>query len=208
MTMTVSDEVLAALQERIRVLARAVSFRTRGAVDADELFSIGECAIVPLLEKYNAEQSGSFAGYALQRARGAMLDYLREVDPTPRRTREQAKIVRGKPEEDRTAEDLRVLGKVRYCVSWEGLEDAEAEMSRLEYSLSGVPAHRQTDTAALVPALLTLDPVDAFVVWQRNAGEATLEALGLFLGVSLERVRQVEERAAARFRVAFLKRSS
>jgi DNA-directed RNA polymerase specialized sigma subunit len=73
-------------QQSLRFLASRKSQCTGGAVDIDELFSIGECAVAKVLQKFDPSK-GSFSAWAFSHAKWAMQDYMRKIDTVSRRQR-------------------------------------------------------------------------------------------------------------------------
>ncbi|MEN9632884.1 MAG: hypothetical protein RL077_1288 [Verrucomicrobiota bacterium] len=83
------------LIERYLPLVRNVVDRIKlsvpAHVDADDLYSVGITGLLAAVRKYNPEQGTTFAGYAVMRIRGAILDELRRMDWCPRRTRARSR---------------------------------------------------------------------------------------------------------------------
>ena len=49
-------------------------------VEAEDLYSVGVTGLIAAVRKYDPEQGNTFAGYAMMRIRGAILDELRRMD--------------------------------------------------------------------------------------------------------------------------------
>jgi RNA polymerase sigma factor for flagellar operon FliA len=60
-------------------------------VEAEDLYSVGVTGLIAAVRKYDPEQGNTFAGYAMMRIRGAILDELRRMDWCPRRVRARAR---------------------------------------------------------------------------------------------------------------------
>lgn len=73
------------VQEMLRKLAVKMSTRYGGVVDADEFFSVAECAVALKLASF--KRAGNFAAWAGQIGRWAMQDYRRSVDHVSRKRR-------------------------------------------------------------------------------------------------------------------------
>lgn len=83
------------LQAMMRVVqreARVLERRSRGLADLEELVSAGGVGLAQALQCVPPEEAG-FRTYARQRIRGAMLDYLRQMDPLGRAERKLARRV-------------------------------------------------------------------------------------------------------------------
>jgi RNA polymerase sigma factor FliA len=199
--MNLTTEELQHLLGRIRAQARALAAKApAGAGDADELFSVGEHALVLALERWDPALGGTFEWYVLLRTRGAMLDYLREIDPSSRRARAAHKAAP-------TARTRPPGIRVHLCL--DAVEDsAEFLDSELNDNGAGAPELALRDMGPLVPALLTLNPIEQFVVWQSRAAEARLQDIGNFLDLTAARVQQIEKAALPKLRLAYLQLTS
>lgn len=82
------EAMMRVVQREARVLER----RSRGLADLDELISAGGVGLAQALQCVPPEEAG-FRTYARQRIRGAMLDYLRQMDPLGRAERKLARRV-------------------------------------------------------------------------------------------------------------------
>jgi RNA polymerase sigma factor FliA len=60
-------------------------------INTDDLYSAGVTGLIAAAEKFDPEQTASFAGYVCLRIRGAMLDELRRMDSCTRRSRVKSK---------------------------------------------------------------------------------------------------------------------
>jgi RNA polymerase sigma factor for flagellar operon FliA len=87
-----------AMLERNLPLVRKVVDRMRiflpGALDVNDLYSVGFHGLINAVQKYDPSQGASFAGFAAIHIRGAVRDELRRMDWTPRSVRDKAKRVR------------------------------------------------------------------------------------------------------------------
>jgi RNA polymerase sigma factor for flagellar operon FliA len=83
------------LIERYLPLVRNVVDRIKlnlpSHVDVDDLYGVGVTGLLAAVRRFVPEQNKTFAGYAVLRIRGAVLDELRRLDWCPRRTRTRAK---------------------------------------------------------------------------------------------------------------------
>jgi RNA polymerase sigma factor for flagellar operon FliA len=86
-----------ALVERHLPLVEQVVLRVSGSfprfVDRSELVSAGMLGLVEAADRYDFDRGVPFAGYAVQRIRGAVLDVARSADWSPRSTRQLARRV-------------------------------------------------------------------------------------------------------------------
>ena len=77
----------------VRRVARRLLNRMVAPADLDDLVSLGTLGLIDALAKYEQGREVLFSTYARFRIRGAILDYLREVDWVPRSVREKAAAV-------------------------------------------------------------------------------------------------------------------
>ena len=82
-----SSPYTAQVQAALRRGAQNMSFKTGGAVDADELFSAAECAVAMSMAEFDPALGFAFEGWACQCGRWAMQNYLRDIDPLTRTQR-------------------------------------------------------------------------------------------------------------------------
>lgn len=191
----ITDQVLHAT----RVEARRASARTNGNVDADELFSVGQTALAQCAQRHDPSR-GLFSYYALTRVRGAMQDYLRALDPTPRRVRQEARRIQAKDPRLITPAERRTLGQVCSVFS---VDSEPAGFLDRAHPFNGVPDIHKRDPELLLPVLITLDPVYQFVVWQTVVHEHTLTEVGGFLDLTAQRAQQIKKRALELLRLRF-----
>jgi RNA polymerase sigma factor for flagellar operon FliA len=76
---------------------KSLSFRLKerlpSSVEVNDLFSVGAEELVKLARRYDPKLNDSFWGYAKSRVYGAMLDYLRSLDPLSRGSRRLIKAI-------------------------------------------------------------------------------------------------------------------
>ncbi|MBT9560722.1 MAG: sigma-70 family RNA polymerase sigma factor [Myxococcales bacterium] len=75
-------------------IARRVSRRIGHSADVDDLVSEGTIGLLQAAERYDVNRQVKFEAYASTRIHGAMLDYLRHLDPLSQRRRREASRVR------------------------------------------------------------------------------------------------------------------
>ena len=90
--------------DRNEIILRATPFikyiakKIRGAnyylnLELDELVSYGVLGLIESLDRYDSTKANQFKTFAEFRIRGAMLDYIRSLDKTPRSARDKEKII-------------------------------------------------------------------------------------------------------------------
>ena len=74
----------------IRIQAMRLKMRLPSHIEVDDLVSSGVIGLLDAMERYDASRGIKFKTYADFRIRGAMLDYLREMDWFPRSVRQHS----------------------------------------------------------------------------------------------------------------------
>lgn len=77
----------------VRRQALSLQVRLPASIELDDLIQAGMVGLLEALGRYDAAQGASFATFASQRIRGAMLDELRSRDWLPRSVRRNARAV-------------------------------------------------------------------------------------------------------------------
>ena len=107
------DELVARPAPQVKRIACHLLARLPASVQIDDLIQAGMLGLIEAARRYDASQGASFATFAEQRIRGAMLDEIRRGDWTPRsvhrRSREVAAAIRAiETETGREAQDTDV----------------------------------------------------------------------------------------------------
>ena len=77
----------------IKAMAFRLKERLPASVDFADLISIGTEELIKLARRYDSSLNDSFWGYAKPRVQGAMMDYLRSLDPLSRSMRTLVKRI-------------------------------------------------------------------------------------------------------------------
>jgi RNA polymerase sigma factor for flagellar operon FliA len=81
------DTLLQRYIHLVRYMASRVSRALPPSIDVDDLISAGVIGFLAALDGYDPKHGTDFSVYALTRIRGAMVDFVREIDPIGRVTR-------------------------------------------------------------------------------------------------------------------------
>ena len=77
----------------LKAMAFRLKERLPASVDFTDLISVGTEELIKLARRYDSSLNDSFWGYAKPRVQGAMMDYLRSLDPLSRSTRTLVKRI-------------------------------------------------------------------------------------------------------------------
>lgn len=77
----------------VKFVAGRLYINYKNAVEYDDLMSYGIFGLIDAIEKYDFSRGVKFDTYAQIRIRGAIIDYLREIDWIPRSIRQKAKEI-------------------------------------------------------------------------------------------------------------------
>lgn len=78
------DELALQYLPALKAMVYHLKERLPSSIEFSDLVSIGTEELIKLARKYDPAQNDSFWGYARTRVYGALLDYLRELDPISR----------------------------------------------------------------------------------------------------------------------------
>ncbi|WP_290793752.1 RNA polymerase sigma factor FliA [Halomonas sp.] len=219
----VQNELLTQYLPLVRRQALALQVRLPASIELDDLVQAGTVGLLEALGRYDAAQGASFATFASQRIRGAMLDELRSRDWLPRSVRRNARAVDegvrrleqrlGRPaEEHEIAAELAMdLADYRQLLSdtnsgqllpFEELV-AEGHEQGLENPQRSTPFAELVDheqRERLVAAIAALPEREKLLMALYYQEELNLKEIGAVLGVSESRVCQLHSQAVSRLR--------
>jgi len=151
----------------VRYMAGRLSRTLPPSVDFDDLVSSGVVGFLGALDSFDPSHGTDFSVYALTRIRGAMVDFVREIDPIGRVTRRKLReieraLVDLEQELSRPASDAEAAERLGIS-----LDDYHALMSQataaMTLSLDRVESDGDEDgesvTRAWVPDTSTKDPL-------------------------------------------------
>lgn len=207
----------------VRRQALSMQVRLPASIELDDLIQAGTVGLLEAMGRFDATQGASFATFASQRIRGAMLDELRSRDWLPRSVRRNARAVEeavrrleqklGRPaEENEIAAELDMgLEEYRqllndtnsgHLLPFEvlmaegvepGIEDASIDTP---YRML-VDEQKRSQLVAGIEALPEREKLLMALYYQE---ELNLKEIGVVLGVSESRVCQLHSQAVSRLR--------
>ena len=207
----------------VRRQALSMQVRLPASVELDDLIQAGTVGLLEAVGRFDASQGASFATFASQRIRGAMLDELRSRDWLPRSVRRNARMVdeavrRLEQQLGRAAEENEIatelgmeLEEYRQLLSdtnsgnllpfemllEEGAEPGVEDTSHdtpLQQFLAG---EKRDQLVAGIEALPEREKLLMALYYQE---ELNLKEIGVVLGVTESRVSQLHSQAVSRLR--------
>lgn len=216
------NELLTQYMPLVRRQALTLQVRLPASIELDDLIQAGMVGLLEALGRFDATQGATFATFASQRIRGAMMDELRTRDWLPRSVRRSARAVDGAvrqleqllgraPEENEIAQHLEMpLSEYQQLLNdtnsgqllpfeelvAEGGEPINNELgnSPFEQLLDG--QQRQT----LIDAIEALPEREKLLMALYYQEDLNLKEVGAVLGVTESRVSQLHSQAVSRLR--------
>ena len=90
---SIREELILHYLYLVKFVAGRLYINYKNAVEYDDLMSYGIFGLIDAIEKYDFSRGVKFDTYAQIRIRGAIIDYLREIDWIPRSIRQKAKEI-------------------------------------------------------------------------------------------------------------------
>jgi RNA polymerase sigma factor for flagellar operon FliA len=167
--------------EMVRRIAGALVRHLPSHIDKDELISLGYMGLVEAHKRWDRSRGVPFGAFAAMRVRGAMLDYLRQLDPVSRD--ERARL--------RTSDEHASVTLVDFACAASQACDQDAVDEELV---------KREQRALLFCALGKLNERERLVVKRYFFEEQPLKKVGEELGVTESRVCQIVSQVTARLR--------
>ncbi len=167
--------------EMVRRIAGAMVRHLPSHVDKDELVSLGYMGLVEAQTRFDPSRGVPFAAFAAMRVRGAMIDYLRQIDPVSRDERTRL----------RNSDEMASVTLVDFaCAEGQAAAGTDAD-----------EALWQSQQRALMwQALSDLSEREQLVVQRYFFEEQPLKKIGEELNVSESRICQIVGAAVSRLR--------
>jgi RNA polymerase sigma factor for flagellar operon FliA len=223
------DHTLAEHLPTVRQVARSIHKRLPYHVDIDDLINSGVLGLIDAFQKFNPEKGTQFGAFARFRIRGAILDYLRSLDWSPRELRNRRRKVNqaremligryGRvPSESEVATELKMkLNEFQRLLS----EINDVEIGSLNVTFPGGSGEERiaelpdkTDENPVSQCLRAeikqcvrdaiegLPECERLVMLLYYREELTRKEIGMHLGIAESRISQIHASAIRRLRAA------
>tara|TARA_R110000824_G_scaffold222202_1_gene409756 strand:- start:175194 stop:175895 length:702 start_codon:yes stop_codon:yes gene_type:complete len=216
------SELLTQYMPLVRRQALTLQVRLPASIELDDLIQAGMVGLLEALGRFDATQGATFATFASQRIRGAMMDELRTRDWLPRSVRRSARAVDNAvrqleqqlgrtPEENEIAHHLEMpLSEYQQLLNdtnsgqllpfeelvADGGEPVNNELSNSPFEQLLDGQQRQT----LIDAIDALPEREKLLMALYYQEELNLKEVGAVLGVTESRVSQLHSQAVSRLR--------
>ena len=216
------SELLTQYMPLVRRQALTLQVRLPASIELDDLIQAGMVGLLEALGRFDASQGATFATFASQRIRGAMMDELRTRDWLPRSVSRSARAVDNTvrrleqqlgrpPEESEIARDLAMpLNEYQQLLNdtnsgqllpfeelvAEGSEPAKEDANNLPFDQ--LLDHQQRQS--LIDAIEALPEREKLLMALYYQEELNLKEVGAVLGVTESRVSQLHSQAISRLR--------
>ena len=216
------SELLTQYMPLVRRQALTLQVRLPASIELDDLIQAGMVGLLEALGRFDAAQGATFATFASQRIRGAMMDELRTRDWLPRSVRRSARAVDDAvrrleqrlgrpPEEGEIARELEMpLSEYQQLLN----DTNSGQLLPFEELVAdgGEPAgddaqHRPFDQLldeqqrqTLIEAIEALPEHEKLLMALYYQEEMNLKEVGAVLGVTESRVSQLHSQAVSRLR--------
>ena len=223
------DHTLAEHLPTVRQVARSIHKRLPYHVDINDLINSGVLGLIDAFQKFNPEKGTQFGAFARFRIRGAILDYLRSLDWSPRELRNRRRKVNqaremligryGRvPSESEVATELKMkLNEFQRLLS----EINDVEIGSLNVTFPGGSGEERiaelpdkTDENPVSQCLRAeikqcvrdaiegLPECERLVMLLYYREELTRKEIGMHLGIAESRISQIHASAIRRLRAA------
>lgn len=222
------------VEENLGLVARVASRwrrRCRTRIDYADLLQVGALGLIDAAARYDVARCASFAAFAQERIRGAIMDHLRELDPLTRGRRQAVRQL----EEATASLALRLvreprLDEVAAQLGWstEALLEARQDLASLKQGMANSPLPGEFEADAmpwgfaatedacdvllraelkqqLVAGIKELPERQQLVLSLHYVEELTMREIGSILGVTESRVSQIHSMATKALRASLMR---
>lgn len=220
----IRDELIVNYLYLVKFVAGRLYVNYGNNVEYDDLVSYGVFGLIDAIEKYDNNRGVKFDTYAQLRIKGAIIDYLRDIDWLPRSVRQKAKELEkaySELENDlgRAATDEEIAAKLSISVeefqkkiqhvstyavvSLEDLLEQKREFYSDEEdheSIPGVGIEQDALKGLLIDTINSLPEKEKNIITLYYYEELTYKEIGKLLSISESRVSQLHTKAIIRLK--------
>lgn len=210
------ETVIKENSDSVRRIARRMARSLGGAIDVDDLISVGMMGLLQAHHNYQPMEGKSFKAYAEFRIRGAILDEMRRIDPMSQPMRRKVRKFENSvnmmahslgrlPSEEELADFLEVpvediqnmrrdLQQVRFIYS------DDRDVDELHNRLASSQLDRSTLKLVVADGIKKLEERDQQIIALYYFHDLRLREIGEVLDLTEARVCQLHKRAVDRLR--------
>ena len=207
------DSLVVDYMPAVKAMAARLKERLPSSIDFNDLVSIGYEELVKLSNRYDSKINDNFWGYAKHRIYGAMLDFLRKLDPLSRGDRRLVKEIE-KVIEDYMAK-YNSLPDDEYLADVLGVDIEKIKKAKISNEIHSVmPIEEQLNyyediekkveeeelIEAIKKVLRTLNEQEQLVIQLYYFEELSLKEIAEILEVSESRVSQIHNKVLRKLR--------
>ncbi|MCW4151274.1 RNA polymerase sigma factor FliA [Halomonas sp. 18H] len=216
------SELMTEYMPLVRRQALTLQVRLPASIELDDLIQAGMMGLLEALGRFDATQGATFATFASQRIRGAMVDELRTRDWLPRSVRRSARAVDetvrrleqslGRPPEETEIADAMEMPLGDYQQLLQDTNSGQLLPFEELVADGSEPHNRETVSSpfdhlldaqqreTLVAAIEALPEREKLLMALYYQEELNLKEVGAVLGVTESRVSQLHSQAVSRLR--------
>lgn len=206
----------------VKYQAKRVSALIPDFIDVEDLKSYGMIGLIEAVERFDPEMGYKFSTFASKRVRGAIIDFLRELDWLPHSVRSDAKKIinekdklNGKNRDDNISElaeeleisESRIKKVLRYfnASQWVSLDIEYEDATLLDIIASETSGpdkklDKEVGRKILIEAIDKLNKQERLVISLYYYEELTQEEIAEILDLSTARISQIHKKSIQRLR--------
>ena len=207
------DSLVIDYMPAVKSMAARLKERLPSSVDFNDLVSIGYEELVKLSNRYDSKINDNFWGYAKYRVYGAMLDFLRKLDPLSRGDRKLVKEIdkiiedymakyNSLPDDEYIAEvlgaDVDKIKKAKISNEIHSVMPIEEQLNYYENIEKKIEEEEIIE--AIKKVLKTLNEKEQLVIQLYYFEELSLKEIAEILEVSESRVSQIHNKVLKKLR--------
>ena len=197
----------------VKAMATRLKERLPSSVDFNDLVSIGFEELVKLAKRYDPSKNSNFWGYAQKRIYGAMIDFLRSIDPLSRGDRKLVKEIEKiiekyllsygyEPSDEEIADILKVdVEKVKKAKKASDIYSVMPIEEQLKYYEDVSKKVEEEELIEIIQNILKeFSQKEQLVIQLYYFEELSLKEISEILGVTESRISQIHKKILRKIR--------